>query len=124
MPHCEDNLKEIYDALLQWRESHAGAFPMNLLQLANENDLSPWLLVCPAEGSAIGQCSYAWRGGDLGNVDDPTLILAYDHRPCHKGRRNILLADGRVERHPEAKFEKLLERDNRLRSDLGLEPMD
>jgi len=122
MAHCEDNLKAIYDSLLQWREAHAGAFPKSLSDLAEAGGLSPWLLVCPAEGSAIGSCSYVWRGGDLGDDADGEMILAYDKTPCHKGRRNILFADGRMERHPEAKFDKLLERDNHLRTELNLKP--
>ncbi len=124
MAHCEDNLKAIYDALCRWREGREDASPASLHDLVEARSLSLWVLICPAEGSAIGECSYVWRGGDLGKADDENLILAYDKKACHKGRRNILFADGRIERHPEAKFDKLLERDNRLRSELGLEPKD
>ena len=51
------------------------------------------------------------------------MIIAYDRKPWHKGRRNVLFADGKVRRPPEAAFEKYIERDNSLRQELGMEEM-
>ena len=48
------------------------------------------------------------------------MILAYDKQPWHKGRRNVLFANGQVTRPTEPDFRKAVATDNRLRRDLSL----
>ena len=124
MAHCDEGLKEIYQAISQYQERNEGAYPPNLEVLVENELLSPWLLVCPASEFGVGECSYIYRGADLPSdlsrdaVKD--IILVYDKKPWHKKRRNMLFADGQVQRPPENICEKFIKKDNRVRESLDL----
>jgi len=60
--------------------------------------MTPWDLLCPASPDGIGSCSYIYRGCDLCTGVPDEMIIAYDRRPWHQNRRNILFADGSVTR--------------------------
>jgi len=122
LPHCDEALKLIGQALVAYRDQNGGQNPPSLEALTETVDLSPWLLVCPGSGVPFGESSYKYRGGDLDNNASAELIVAYDKKPWHKGRRNVLFADGSVQRFKEEVFEKTIDKDNQLRSQMGLEP--
>ena len=48
------------------------------------------------------------------------MVLAFDKKPVHKGRRNVLFADGSMMRPPEKLFQSIIDKDNRLRQQLYL----
>lgn len=119
MAHCEDSLRKIWQAIGAFQNENAGANPDGLEDLLGSQRLSAWDLVCPTSADAVGQCSYAYRGGDLDKSAAGKMILAYDKEPLHKGRRNILFADGRVDRPKEKTFFKAIEEDNQRREESG-----
>ena len=120
MPHCDDGLKEIGEAIRAYR-LEKGRNPLELQELVEAGVISPWLLVCPASDAAVGECWYVYRGGDLEGRIPGDMVIAYDREPVHKYRRNILFAHGGVGRVPEGIFEKAIRTDNRLRAERGLE---
>jgi len=120
MSRCDDGLRVIGRAIGRYQAENGGRNPAEVGELVVLKWLSPWDLVCPPSGEAVGGCSYVYRGGDLGAESPGELVLLYDRRPVHKGRRNILFADGRVERRPEGVFESVIRKDNELRGQLGL----
>ncbi len=120
MSHCDDNLKKIYDALKVYQEQHEGKNPSDLLKLENTEGLTAWDFVCPANGTGMGETPWVWRGGDLDANATGAFILAYDAKPVHKGRRNVLFADGVIKRPPEHFLKKALAKDNEIRQTYGL----
>ena len=120
MAHCEDGLKKIWAAILAYRDEHAGKGPAELEVFLESRVLTVWDLVCPTSSDTVGQCSYVYRGCDLEKGMPGKMILAYDKEPLHKGRRNILFVDGRVERPKEKTFLQAIEKDNEYRSEYGL----
>jgi len=120
MSHCEEGLARVAGAIRQYQQANGGQYPASLESLVEGGVLSAWDLVCPAGPHGVGQCSYVYRGADLTAEAPDELIVAYDRQPWHKGRRNILFADGQVRRRPEGVFESSLARDNRLREEAGL----
>ena len=104
------------------QEANGGRNPQTLEELVEGSEgLTAWDLVCPAGPGAVGESSYTYRGGDLGCEADDEMVVAYCREPWHKGRRNVLFADGRTERPPEGVFESWIRRDNRLRKEAELE---
>jgi prepilin-type processing-associated H-X9-DG protein len=118
LAHCDDTLRKIGLALAAWQRGHDGGNPSALEDLVGTDNLTAWDLVCPAGHYNVGECSYLYRGGDL-NADAPAeLIIAYDKDPVHKNRRNVLFADGHVERFPDNVLERFLKRDNAIRAEM------
>lgn len=105
----------------QYQAEHEGKNPATLEELLNGNSLTAWDLVCPASSAGIGECSYVYRGSDLYAYVPEEMIVAYDRAPWHKGRRNVLYADGRVKRPLEEAFEKAIQKDNQIRKTMELE---
>ena len=126
MPHCDEGLKEIYQAISQYQQQHQGTYPPNLGTLVESELLSPWLLVCPASEFGVGECSYIYRAADLptelSRDAAQNIIIAYDKKPWHKKRRNMLFADGQVQRPPEKICSQFIKKDNRMRESLDLAP--
>ena len=120
MSHCDDALRKIGKAIISYQKGHDNQNPPSLHQLVEIEALTPWDLVCPASTFGVGECSYEYRGADLENEADPEMILAYDKLPNHKGRRNILFADGQVKRPPEKFLKKFIDKDNQIRRQLQL----
>ncbi len=121
MPHCDETLEKIGKAVAVWRKDHGGQYPPCLEDLVGTGGITAWDLICPASPEGVGECSYVWRGADLwGEVPDE-MILAYDKHANHKGRRNVLFADGHVERFPERVFDRKIQADNEVRRQLALE---
>ncbi|MBN1435893.1 MAG: hypothetical protein JW936_02355 [Sedimentisphaerales bacterium] len=127
MPHCDEGLKEIYQAIIQYQQQNQGAYPPNLETLVESELLSPWLLVCPASEFGVGECSYIYRAADLppqlSRDAAKNIIIAYDKKPWHKKRRNILFADGQIQRLPEKIYSQFIKKDNQLRETMDLEPI-
>jgi len=124
MAHCDETLKKIGRIIFDYQKNNEGKNPPDLQTLVDLDILSPWDLVCPASSFGVGQCSYEYRGADLYSGLPKDLILAYDKQPGHKGRRNILFANGDVSRPPEKIFHKHLSQDNKLRQKLSLPEID
>jgi len=120
MPHCDEGLITIGQALAAYQQRSDGRNPPRLEVLVETGMVNPWVLVCPAGPFGVGESSYVYRGGDLSSLAPHNMIVAYDKKPWHKQRRNILFADGRVQRLPEDKFERSIARDNQLRQQLQL----
>jgi len=121
VPHCDESLVKIGKALLVWQNSHDRQNPSRIEDLVGTDGLSAWDIICPASPEGVGQCSYVWRADDLSADVPPEMILAYDKHPNHKGRRNVLFADGHVERFPERVFDRKIQADNEIRIQLALE---
>jgi len=121
MAHCDEALARIVKVIQQYQAEHEGKNPATLEELIGSNGLTAWDVVCPASSVGIGECSYVYRGGDLYAYVPEKMILAYDREPWHKGRRNVLFADGNVKRPLEEAFEKAIEKDNQFRRSLELE---
>lgn len=120
MSHCDDNLKKIYAALLIWQEEHAGQNPPEILDLEGTAGLTAWDFICPASDAGIGSSPWGYRGHDLYSGAPAEMVLAFDKKPVHKGRRNVLFADGSMMRPPEKLFQSIIDKDNRLRQQLQL----
>ena len=121
MAHCDEALVRIGKGIRQYQAEHEGENPATLEELIGHNGLTAWDLVCPAGSANIGESSYVYRGSDLYAYVPDEMILAYDLEPWHKGRRNILFADGSVKRPLEEAFAKAIEKDNQCRRSLELE---
>ena len=120
MSHCDDNLKKVYEALLIWQNEHEGQNPPEILDLKGIGGLTAWDFICPVSNAGIGTCPWDYRGGDLYMGVASEMILAHDKDPVHKGRRNVLFADGSMTRLPEKLFQSLVDKDNRFRLQIGL----
>ena len=121
MAHCDEALVRIGNIIRQYQEEHEGKNPSTLEDLLDGTGLTAWDLVCPASSNGAGECSYVYRGSDLYAYVPDEMILAYDREAWHKGRRNVLFADGSVKRPLEEAFEKAIEIDNQFRRSLELE---
>lgn len=122
MAICDEGLAKIGAALKAHQEANGGRYPERLEALVEgSGELTVWDLVCPGGPDAVGECSYTYRGGDLDCEADGEMVVAYCREPWHKGRRNVLFADGRTERPPEGVLESWIRRDNRLRREAGLD---
>lgn len=120
MAHCDENLAKIYAALTHYQVTHEGKNPPRLHDLEGIDGLTAWNFICPAGSAGIGESPWVWRGADLDENAPAQMILAYDTKPVHKGRRNILFADGSLKRPPEHFLKKAILIDNDLRRTYGL----
>lgn len=120
MAHCDEALIRIAQAIFAYRDNNNGYNPPSLETLVETSAVSPWDLVCPASAFAVGQCSYVFCGGGLQGWVPGEIILAYDKTPCHKERRNVLFADGKVKRLSEKWFDKAIQKDNEIREQFEL----
>ena len=119
MGHCDEALKKISSAIIAYQQVNENQNPPTLENLINK-ELTVWDLVCPVSPFSAGECSYVYRGEDLNGSVPEEMILAYDKQPWHKGRRNILFADGSVQRPPEKVFTSFIKKDNEMRLLLAL----
>ena len=125
MAHCDDALRAIGRAILCYQQNNQGCNPPGFKALLSDaDDLTAWQFICPVGPEPIGQSSYVYRGADLDGDAPAEMILAYDRSAVHKGRRNVLFADGRVTRPTESDFEKAIVRDNQLRGEFDLAQKD
>ncbi len=124
MAHCDEGLKQISEAIKAWQKEHQGEYPDSLETLVEAGVITLWELVCPASDYGPGENAYAWRGSGMRDEHPWELMLVYCKQPRHKGRRNIMLKNGRVERLPERVFESMIKNDNELRRGLGLRELD
>ena len=120
MSHCDDTLRQIGQALTAYQNNGDGSNPEKLETLIETSALTIWDFVCPAAATPVGQSAYLYRGQDLYASVPAEMIIAYDHHPVHRGRRNILFANGQVTRPKEKDFQKAAAQDNTLRTELGL----
>lgn len=120
MAHCDDSLKLIGKKIKEYQKENDGKFPPNLETLIEQKKITVWELVCPVSPFAVGDSSYIYRGDDLYVGVPDELIVAYDKIDSHKGRRNVLFANGKVHRQPESIFDKFIDRDNEYRKMYGL----
>ena len=120
MGHCDDTLKKISRAISTYRAENHDRYPPTLETLTETSALSPWDLICPAGSCTVGQCSYTYRAADLPAQPPAGIIIAHDKTPCHKDRRNVLFANGNVQRPPEKVFQTMIKKDNQLRQQLNL----
>lgn len=118
---CASQLKGLGCAIIMYQNDFNGRNPKTLQELFDTVDVSPMALVCPSSNDEIGQCSYIYRGADLNETSDPEMIVAYDKYDNHNGEeRNVLFADGHVDRCQEEQFQELIRKDNELRRKTGL----
>ena len=120
MSHCDETLKQIAKALTAYQKNGDGSNPEKLETLIESSTLTLWDFVCPAAATPVGQSAYLYRGHDLYASVPPEMIIAYDSKPVHRGRRNILFANGQVNRPKEEDFQKAANKDNTLRTEIGL----
>ena len=118
---CASQLKGISSAIVLHQNDHQGNNPAKLEDLIETADIQPSLLVCPLSDDDVGQCSYIYRGSDLNASADSNLILAHDKAQNHPGgSRNVLFADGHINRITQEYFQSALDKDNEIRRKMGL----
>ncbi len=88
---CQNNLKQIYAAIQQYRGKEGGR-PPSLQALVDKKLIAPALLKCPSAGSAGGAVGYRYSSSAEGNQP-----LCCCRQPWHQDGRNVLKADGTVE---------------------------
>ncbi len=120
MPICDEALERIGKAIKAYRNENDDEAPETLDVLVECKAITPWDLVCPVSPFSVGDSSYVYRGDDIPGYPPAEMIVAHDKIACHKGRRNILFANGHVKRPPEKLFESFVRKDNELRKLLNL----
>ena len=126
---CAAQLHAIGLAIAEYQSRHMGANPPELEALVRDGYVGARMLVCPSSRDEEGECSYVYRGADLGVESPEGMILAYDkgeNHPVVEDRFeglfiNVLYNDGSVRRCKESDLLVLIEQDNALRGELGLE---
>ena len=124
MSHCDETLKLIGQIISEYLKINDDHYPPQLETLVEKGLITVWELICPVSPFAVGQCSYGYRGWDLYYGVPAEMVVAYDKLPNHKGRRNILFADGTVKRPPEKVFFSFIKIDNEYRQSLGLRTIE
>jgi len=117
---CAANLSGIGKAISVYRNDHQGAYPQDLSTLVKEVDLPPEVLICPSAESEEKTKSYIYRGVDLKGQERPEWIVLHDKAGNHHNVRNVLFADGHVNKLKMAEFQKAIEKDNQIRREIGL----
>lgn len=120
MAICDEALERIGKAIGSYRKENDDQMPETLATLIESKAITPWDLVCPVSPFSVGDSSYVYRGDDMPGYPPAEMIIAHDKIACHKGRRNILFASGKVKRPPERLFESMVRKDNELRMLLNL----
>ena len=89
---CCNNLKQIGTCLMIYVEDHKGVLPASLDELKSGYYLSASNCICPSE-----KREYIYVGGNLNlyhlGIGCP---IAFDRPAAHKGKINVLFADGSV----------------------------
>lgn len=109
---CMHQLKQIGLAVMLHANDHEGRYPAQLDDLIGTAGLKADMLRCPVCGKG-----YVYRGAGLKTAQaGPHIILAHDSPDCHgEPERNVLFADGHIERMAEKSFRDAIERDNAWR---------
>jgi prepilin-type processing-associated H-X9-DG protein len=105
---CQNNLQQIASAIGSYAAGDpARRYPDSLDQLVQGAMLTPSVLVCPAgklqpgtpttAPSTVFPSSYIYLGrGRTSTSVGPTVVLAYEQPPGHRGGVHVLFADGVV----------------------------
>ncbi|MDZ4857904.1 MAG: DUF4190 domain-containing protein [Candidatus Hydrogenedentes bacterium] len=105
---CQNNLKQIGICNAMYAGEHGGAFPANLQALYPEYMSELSVFVCPSDITEIGDSASinAWTSYEYipGATEESgaTVAVCRDNDHIHlRGMRNVLYADGHVERTTE-----------------------
>ena len=121
---CQMNLHSLGREIAFYQIEHSQN-PPNLETLVKLKNIDPKTLVCPLSDDPIGEISYIYRGYDLPKDTPEEMILIYDKNGNHlvddsEFSRNVLFAGYNVQRVEPDEFAALIDRDNKLRLELGL----
>lgn len=110
---CSSNMRQIGLAIVMYANEHGGAFPENLHEILEKEDITAEVFVCPSsndtravgpttravldEFDTPGHCSYIYLGKGLDDKCDPQTPVLYEPPSIHHGGMNVLFADGHVE---------------------------
>lgn len=118
---CRKQLREIGHAIALYQNDFNEKNPPNLQVLVEKANLEPKTLWCPSSGDKESECSYVYRGADLGAASSPNLILAYDKAENHQAEcRHVLFAGFQVKQMTEQEFQAEIARDNEIRHKKGM----
>lgn len=116
---CGTNLSGLGKALLIHANDYNDELPASLDILKKTAEVTARSLSCGCDREGKGGMPYIYRGVDLNTSANPDLITVYCGRH-HRGGRNVLFLDSHVEWVTDEQFQKLIERDNRLRRQASL----
>jgi prepilin-type processing-associated H-X9-DG protein len=113
---CASQMTEIGKAMRVYRDKNQGAYPPELSILVPQAGLDSKNLVCPSSEDKSPDF-YVYRGADLKMLDELELIVVHDIAGNHltNDARNVLFADGRVQKLSEDEFECAIAKDNQIR---------
>ncbi len=121
---CMYQLRSICIGCIMYATENEGKMPTDFEMIAEylgENDV----FVCPGSDDESGHNSYVYRGADLDITklaEHSRIIIAYDKEGNHRGvYRNVAFLDGHVEKISEEQFADVINDDNELRMEAGLE---
>jgi prepilin-type processing-associated H-X9-DG protein len=112
---CSSNLKQIGVALMAYATDHGEQRPASLAELVPRY-MPPTVLKCPSDGVGIPKirggnpCSYCYVGSIPTKEGFADLIVACSRLGVHRGGRNVLHYDGRVQWMTEVDFKTKLGR--------------
>lgn len=111
MVRCQQNLKSIGQAILEYAAEHEGKRPESLSELLVAKNLDSRLFVCPcgretaAAGATtrevvqvlnkLGHLSYLYAPGGFQTPIDPNAVLLYEAIANHGVGINLIYGDGR-----------------------------
>ena len=119
---CGKNLQRIGCAIALYQNHFdEWAMPESLEAAVRIEGFGLEVLECPGSDDKVGECSYVYRGVDLGESAPKDMVVAYNRLACRGGRRYVLFVDlNNVEPVWADRFAALIAEDNRLRREMGL----
>ncbi len=96
---CQSNMRELSKLVQMYAATHGGAVPATLAELKDEEASLDRFTRCPSDTDP-GPSYELLQGGKRFDDLPPSSVLLREIRPNHRESRNVVSADGSVERLP------------------------